>query len=98
MFDGTAGKYYATSSVGADIWDMLETPISVSKIVIWLVEMYDVDGTVCLEEVLKFLRELDCAGLLSRLSKDADLDKYSRLICCRITPQRFCKRMLSAYI
>ncbi len=65
MFDGTAGKYYATSSVGADIWDTLETPISVSKIVIWLVEMYDVDGTVCLEEVVKFLRELDYAGLLS---------------------------------
>lgn len=65
MFDGTAGKYYATGSVGADIWDMLETPISVSEIVIWLVEMYDVDGTVCLEEVVKFLREFDCAGLLS---------------------------------
>ncbi len=64
MFDDNAGKYYATGSVGADIWEMLEQPVAVSAIVRQLLANYDIDEKTCREQVLSFLGELDDAALL----------------------------------
>lgn len=64
MFDDNAGKYYAAGSVGADIWEMLEQPVTVSAIVRQLLAHYDIDEKTCREQAIFFLGELDDAALL----------------------------------
>jgi hypothetical protein len=63
LFDEDLGKYFATGMVGADIWELIETPQSIDEICTTLMERYDVDEETCREEVLRFVEELISAGL-----------------------------------
>ncbi len=58
FFDPDAGKYYATGSVGADIWELLEAPKTFSAICEHLLDIYDIDKATCESEVLEFLERM----------------------------------------
>jgi hypothetical protein len=64
FFDDRAGKYFAVSSVGADIWNMLESPMSMDSIVARLMERYDIDEATCRTETTDFLTRMLAAQLL----------------------------------
>ena len=66
FFDETAGKYFATGTVGADIWELIEEPRSLRDICAALMERYKVDEATCLAEVQRFVEELLEAGLARR--------------------------------
>lgn len=66
FFDETAGRYFATGSVGADIWDLIETPRSLDTICAALMDRYDVDAATCRAEVERFVAQLETAGLVQR--------------------------------
>ncbi len=66
LFDEESGKYFASSSVGADIWDLIETPRSVREISARLLESYDVAEDTCLAEVTRFASKLVDAGLAEK--------------------------------
>ena len=66
FFDETAGQYFATGSVGADIWELIEEPRSLRDICAELMERYEVDETTCLTDVQRFAEELLGAGLVER--------------------------------
>jgi hypothetical protein len=58
FFDPEAGKYYATGTVGAEIWEFLEAPKTFSAICEHLLDVYDIDEATCKNEVSAFLKDM----------------------------------------
>ena len=67
MLSMMAGKYYGLNSVGARIWELLETPRSVAEICATLCEEFDVDARRCEVEVLQFTSTLVDNGIVNAL-------------------------------
>jgi hypothetical protein len=63
FFDDRVGKYFATGTVGADIWKLLERPATLDAIVAALVHLYEVDEATCRVETKVFLDRLVSIGL-----------------------------------
>jgi len=66
FFDEQGGRYFATGTVGADIWELIEEPRSLRGICGALMEQYEVDAETCGSEVQGFVDELIAAGLAER--------------------------------
>lgn len=56
--------YYGLEDVGAEIWRLLQTPITIGRIVAALLEMYDVDAERCRSDVLILVAALADRGLV----------------------------------
>jgi hypothetical protein len=65
FFDQSAGKYYATGPVGADIWEFLDAPKSFAAICDHLLNIYDVDRATCETEAGTFLTQMLDARMVS---------------------------------
>ena len=64
FFDEQAGKYFATGTVGADIWGLIGEPRSIQAVCAALMDNYEVDEATCLAEVQGFVEDLLAAGLV----------------------------------
>ena len=64
ILDPQSGSYFAIRQVGADIWDLIETPRSLRDICLELIERYDVDEEACAPDVKSFVTELVESGLI----------------------------------
>ena len=49
------GKYYTINAVGKYIWEMIERPIQVEKLLKSLCQEFEVSKEVCLEELLEYI-------------------------------------------
>ncbi len=58
MMDIDRGMYYALNPVSSRIWNLLEQPLSVGAICDRLVAEYDIEPSVCQQEVMNFLGQL----------------------------------------
>jgi hypothetical protein len=58
------GTYYGLDGVGVEIWRLLQTPVTISRIVATLVEAYDVDAERCRSDVLTVIVTLVERGLV----------------------------------
>lgn len=58
------GNYYNLGRIGGRIWDLVGTPISAVELVTALMSEYDVEQTVCEEQVISFLKLLSDEGLI----------------------------------
>lgn len=58
------GLYFGLEGVGAQIWQLIATPIRVADLRDALVEIYDVDSEQCERDVFDFLAELADLGLV----------------------------------
>ncbi len=58
MIDFETGKYFMLTGSANDIWDLLGEKTTVLDIVNALLGMYEVDKTVCENEVMTFLNKL----------------------------------------
>ena len=65
MMSVSAGKYFAVAETAQRIWDLLETPHSITEIVEALKAEYDVEREVCLAEVTEFADDLLEHGLVT---------------------------------
>ncbi|MGE5493520.1 MAG: lasso peptide biosynthesis PqqD family chaperone [Actinomycetota bacterium] len=52
------GNYYGLSGIGSRIWQLIETPVTVSALCDKLLQEYDVERSVCEVDVLEFLGKL----------------------------------------
>jgi len=52
------GEYYGIDAIGAEIWTMLEEARSIREICASLCERYDVDESVCQQDVMRFLEQM----------------------------------------
>ena len=57
-------KYYNLGQVGGVIWDLIQTPTTVSKLVTTLMSEYEVGETECEEQVISFLNLLSKEDLI----------------------------------
>ena len=65
MMDLEKGRYFSLNGVGSRIWEIIEEPIGINKIVDCLLEEYDVNRNECEENVLEFLGKLDDANIIA---------------------------------
>jgi hypothetical protein len=71
------GSYYTLDAVGADIWQMLHEPITVSEIITRLLQDYDITPAQVENDVLELLADLGREGLILVDGKPLDA-KVSR--------------------
>ncbi len=65
MIDFSTGKYFVLVGSGNDIWDMLsKEPISIATIKANLLDIYDVEESVCLKETIAFLEKMNSNGFI----------------------------------
>jgi len=60
----TAGRYYGLDAVGARVWQLIQTPITVSDLARTIVAEYEVDSEHCERDLLALLRQMTEAGLV----------------------------------
>ena len=64
MIDFETGKYFMLKGSANDIWGMLEDGVEVNQIVTKLLEIYDVEKSVCEKSVNEFLTTLVSNGFI----------------------------------
>ncbi len=52
------GKYYNLGEMGGRIWDLMESPISVTQLVSLLITEYEVEQAECEDQVVRFCEQL----------------------------------------
>ena len=65
MMDLEKGQYFALNSVASRIWEVIQSPISINKVVDTLLEEYEVEREECEKSVLEFVQGLEHASLIS---------------------------------
>lgn len=58
MIDFDCGKYFMIKGVGNDIWEMIQTDITLDEIIKKLLAEYDVSEEECVSETEGFLQKL----------------------------------------
>jgi len=58
------GNYYGLGTTGSDIWNLIDSPIQVITICEELSKKYEVNNETCLQDVLKFLNQLESENLI----------------------------------
>lgn len=66
MVDFESGKYFLIKGVGNDIWDMIQTEITVGDIISKLLGEYDVTPEICEKSVVEFLSKLEEMGFIEK--------------------------------
>jgi len=61
------GNYYALDSVGARVWELVQTPVAVTELTQRITEEYDVSAERCEADLLKLLDAMAEQGLLEVL-------------------------------
>lgn len=64
LLDLRSNVYYSLNSVGADIWELIQEPKSVSEICDAIIARYDVEPARCRADVDGLLKGLADAGLV----------------------------------
>jgi hypothetical protein len=60
----TSGRYYGLDPVGARIWQLLQSPLTVAEVCRAIVAEYDVEPDRCQADLLMLLQKLLDAGLV----------------------------------
>lgn len=58
MIDFETGKYYMLKGSAVDIWEMIQTPITVGEIKAKLMDIYEVEEAECMKSILTFLTQM----------------------------------------
>jgi len=64
MMSVEVGRYYGLNAVGSRIWELLETPKTVTELCALLSEEFEVEAQTCEAEVLKFVQDLVDNGIV----------------------------------
>jgi len=64
MIDYETGKYFLIRGTGNDIWDLIQTPITVDEVIKKLLSEYEVAEDVCESAVFAFLNQLSDYGFI----------------------------------
>ncbi|MEK3732511.1 MULTISPECIES: lasso peptide biosynthesis PqqD family chaperone [Paenibacillus] len=64
MLNIESGKYYNLGRIGGRIWELAESPISVTGMVEQLVAEYEIEPDTCRQQVERFVNQLATEGLI----------------------------------
>ena len=65
MVDFETGKYYMLKGAANEIWDCIQSDISVGELKSRLLEIYDTDEETCLKSTLSFLEQMRTNGFIA---------------------------------
>jgi hypothetical protein len=65
MIDFSSGKYFLLKGAANEIWDYIQSPITISDIIQRLMNTYDVAEETCRESTFSFLSQLKNYGFIS---------------------------------
>jgi hypothetical protein len=63
--------YYSLGGVGKRVWELVQTPRSVSEILSFLLTQYAVEAERCRTDLLRLLRQMQAEGLIDVVSVDS---------------------------
>jgi hypothetical protein len=69
FFDATRGTYFATSGVGATLWQELAEPRDLEELCAAIVDRYQVEPDTCAQDVAAFVTRLLDVGLLTTVQR-----------------------------
>ena len=58
MMSIESGEYFGLDSVGSRIWELIENPIQVNKLIELLLDEFEVEKEQCKEDTIDFLDQL----------------------------------------
>lgn len=64
MMDMDSGDYLGINSIGSDIWNLLENPLTVHDLITKIMGIYDVTEAQCTAEVTTFLFKMQEQDML----------------------------------
>lgn len=64
LFEPVQAEYFNLNSTGSAIWNLLEQPAEVEKLLTALETLYDVDSSTCRQETEAFIAEALKRGML----------------------------------
>lgn len=64
LLDLTANQYYSLNKVGAFVWSVIQSPITVDDVCLRVAQRYAVTREQCRADVDALLSSLDAAGLV----------------------------------
>jgi hypothetical protein len=67
LFSVQKGKYFNLGTTGGEIWGLIKSPITVSRLVDVLADEFEVDKDVCEFQVLSFLNQLYKEDLVKKI-------------------------------
>jgi hypothetical protein len=65
MIDFETGKYYMLKGTAVDIWDNIQSEITIGELFEKLMAIYDVDEETCLKGIESFLSQLESSKFIS---------------------------------
>ena len=72
LFDEQAGTYYATSEVGAAIWEHLAEPLTLAELCAKLASAYQVHPDQCKKDTKLFVDKLIASSIVSEIKTPRD--------------------------
>ena len=64
VLDLKSGFYYGLDTVGAQVWSLIEHPMSIAAIRDAIMAEYDVPADVCEQDIRAFVDKMQAAGLV----------------------------------
>jgi len=65
MLDLEQGRYFGLNSVGAEIWNYIESPRRINEVVAHLLRKFNIDEPTCRAETLNLLKSMMSAKLVT---------------------------------
>ena len=65
MIDFETGKYYMLKGTAVDVWDNIQSEITIAELLEKLMAIYDVDEETCLKGTEDFLTQLENSKFIS---------------------------------
>jgi len=65
MMDTEKGNYLGLNETGKVIWDLLEKPMSVQELVQQLLNRYDIEADICMEDTIEYLHKMEEQQLIT---------------------------------
>jgi hypothetical protein len=65
ILEMTAGKYFGLNRVGARVWQLIQSPVTLSELVGQISKEYDVESERLVADLTEFLCHLESARLIT---------------------------------
>jgi hypothetical protein len=64
MLNTQNGTYYGVEGVGATVWNLIQSPMTVAQVRDALLDVYEVHPDICVRDLMALLKDLAAHGLI----------------------------------
>jgi hypothetical protein len=59
-----AGRYFGLNATGSCVWELIQQPVTVENLLSGMLQRFDVEESVCRNDLLELLERMTAAGLV----------------------------------